>query len=466
MRFRVGCTVGMAWLVACSPVSKLPNEAVKPPASSYGSELPQKSLLVHVPADVAFAAVIRRNALDWLRELLADDPVTKADLSRYFTARLGIDFTEISGFALVGFERNDDFDAALYIDVPTPRSLMGPARGVHREVMLVGVDGGGEYVGASVPDGVWIGHERAVRRAIDHTFERGATLMLSEDSEDADILGYLAIEGSQVPSLTTLSGDFGLSHASLIIDSERTATLRIQGKDERIDKARIAFALGLRAALAKAHRLSEPAQGESPWHGAVSLVGYHQLRQFVEAIEPRVEGKTLVSEYHVAPLMTSTVVAFVATMVSAPAVLEALQDQRKTQAKRELGRIADALITYHNATRPAKASPDKLPKIAGMRLSRTPATIPCGAPVTWNEEHMAAWQDMGYAPVEPMRYALSVGHPSAFGRKATADHILVIRAEGDLDCNGVISRFDLLMRLDAQGNLVRAGDVEPQETAK
>ena len=458
--------MGVAWVVACAPVSNQMASATTVPAASYGSELAQESLLEHVPADATFVAVVRRNALGWLSELLAGDKVAKADLSQHFLTQLGVDFTDVTGFALVGFARGEAFDAALYIDVPTTGKLKGPARGVHRDVTLVGVDLRGEYVGASVRDGVWIGHERAVRRALDHMLDHGPALALSEDSEDADLLGYLAIEGLEAQALTALSREYGLHHAVLTIDSERKALLRIQGADERVEQARIALALGLRAALSQAHKLTKPDEAETPWSSALALVGYHQMRRFIEAIEPRVEGKVLISEYQFQPLLDSTVLAVVATMVATPIVLDAMQDQRKSQAVRELGRIADALIAYHEATRPAVPDKGKLPKVALLRLARTPATVPCGTQAAWNEEDMAIWQDAGYAPLEPMHYALSVGHPSAYDRVASADHVLLIRAEGDLDCDGALSRFDLMLRLDAKGNLVKAGEVEAQDTAK
>jgi hypothetical protein len=466
MRLRVGCAVGMAWVVACAPVSNQAASAPTVPEASYGSELAQASLLEHVPADATFAAVVRRNALGWLSELLAGDKAAKADLSQHFLAELGVDFTEIRGLALVGFAQGDAYDGALYVDVPASGKLRGPARGVHRAVALVGVDLRGEYVGASVGKGVWVGHERAVRRALDHMLDGGPALALSEDSEDADLIGYLAMQGLEAQALNTLSREYGLHHAVLTIDSERRARLRIQGADQRVDQARVALALGLRAALLEAHKLTKLDQAETPWGSALALVGYHQMRRFVEAIEPRVEGKVIVSEYHFEPLLSSTVFAFVATMIATPIVLDAMQDQRKSQAIRELERIADALIAYHGATRPALLDRSTPPKVALLRLARTPATVPCGTRVAWNEEDMALWQDAGYAPLEPMHYALSVGHPSAYDRIASEDHVLLIRAEADLDCDGVLSRFDLMLRLDAQGNLVKAGKVEAQNTAK
>jgi hypothetical protein len=44
--------------------------------------------------------------------------------------------------------------------------------------------------------------------------------------------------------------------------------------------------------------------------------------------------------------------------------------------------------------------------------------------------------------------------------------VLLVRAQGDLDCDGVLSRFDLFLHYDAEGNLVPLGDVEAQNESE
>ena len=103
MKYRVGCAIGMACWVACSPSPYKTNAGTTPVSSSYGSELLQESLLDHVPAEAAFALVLRRNSLGWLRDMLGGDPATKAALSKHFASQLGVDLTDVTGLVLVGF---------------------------------------------------------------------------------------------------------------------------------------------------------------------------------------------------------------------------------------------------------------------------------------------------------------------------------------------------------------------------
>ena len=73
---------------------------------------------------------------------------------------------------------------------------------------------------------------------------------------------------------------------------------------------------------------------------------------------------------------------------------------------------------------------------------------------------MAAWQELGYAPSSSMRYSLEVGPPKNFGRREPPEVVLMVRAEGDLDCDGVLSRYDLILQIDEERELVRLGEID------
>lgn len=75
------------------------------------------------------------------------------------------------------------------------------------------------------------------------------------------------------------------------------------------------------------------------------------------------------------------------------------------------------------------------------RIARTPAEVPCGASqvVSWGAED-SGWATLGFSPSEPLRYPYEL-EPGPDGR-------YVIRAVGDLDCDGVHSHFELHGRID------------------
>lgn len=73
---------------------------------------------------------------------------------------------------------------------------------------------------------------------------------------------------------------------------------------------------------------------------------------------------------------------------------------------------------------------------------RTPATIPCGETLAWPASAPPAFAALGIGFADPVRYAYSI--------EVDGD-AFVLRAEGDLDCDGVTSRFELHGRRTADG---------------
>lgn len=74
--------------------------------------------------------------------------------------------------------------------------------------------------------------------------------------------------------------------------------------------------------------------------------------------------------------------------------------------------------------------------------ARTPAAIPCGGAVAWPDTAPPAFEALGIGFADPIRYAYSI--------EVDGD-AFVLRAEGDLDCDGVTSRFELHGRRTADG---------------
>ena len=59
-----------------------------------------------------------------------------------------------------------------------------------------------------------------------------------------------------------------------------------------------------------------------------------------------------------------------------------------------------------------------------------------------------------------------MGPPKLLGRTDRPNAALLVRAQGDLDCDGVLSRFDLFLHFDESGNLVPLGDVEAENESE
>jgi hypothetical protein len=461
--------VAMA-VAACGPQPLPPRTVVAappPPAPAPSAEactpvaprLPQTSLLEHVPVTATMVAILRRNSLAWMERAYEHDPQLAEALRAHFTTTLGVDFTGLRGVVLIGFGEGEQLSTAMFLHVPSITTIKGAVRGLHRDIPLVAPNPTSSWVAASLREGVWIGDESAVKRALDHELDHGTSLFIDVDGPDVDALGFLRLEDGGNSTSAALSSAFGIEHALIKLDAARKVTLILKGRDARIEKARAAFDAALGLVMNELSSLAQT-QGTDPWVGALSLFAFHQVRAFTEAVKPRLVNLSLVSEYQLGSWLDSLPLGTAAAALTVPAVLAQVTRGKTGQARTELMRVASALSAYHDATKPTATRKNMAPPVARLRIGKTPRVVPCGTDVRWDEGEMAAWQELGYAPSSSMRYSLEVGPPKIFGRREPPEVVLMVRAEGDLDCDGVISRYDLILQLDEDGKLVRLGEIE------
>ena len=125
--------------------------------------------------------------------------------------------------------------------------------------------------------------------------------------------------------------------------------------------------------------------------------------------------------------------------VGIPSFVRALHTSKISEAPSELRRIYDATAAYY-----AK-SPHCLPESAGP----TPA-MPSEQPVVVRFADpevpgSSTWQALGFEPSRPIRYRYSLAVPSSGCqqmRDSRDQFVVSIRAEGDLDGDGVMSLFE------------------------
>jgi Tfp pilus assembly protein PilE len=136
-----------------------------------------------------------------------------------------------------------------------------------------------------------------------------------------------------------------------------------------------------------------------------------------------------------------------------PSFVRALHTSKMSEAPAELQRIYDATAAYY-----AKP-PHCLPEGAGP----TPAA-PTQQPIAvrFAEPEAAGsstWQALGFEPSRPIRYRYTLAIPSAGCqqmRDSRDQFVVSVRAEGDLDGDGVLSLFERNARMrDGQLELDR-----------
>ena len=149
----------------------------------------------------------------------------------------------------------------------------------------------------------------------------------------------------------------------------------------------------------------------------------------------------------------------VVSAVSVPTFLRALRTSKMAEAPLELSRIYAAVAAYYATPQPAssasapRADADTsggrlrcLPEAAGptpSQPSKDPTQIAFAADDT---PGAPTWRAIAYQPSAPIRYRYSLLPGDAgCGNLAEDSHgqaVLSLRAEGDLDGDGVLSQFE------------------------
>jgi Tfp pilus assembly protein PilE len=176
--------------------------------------------------------------------------------------------------------------------------------------------------------------------------------------------------------------------------------------------------------------------------------------------------------------------------VALPTFVRALQTSKMAEAPHELARIYAATAAYY-ATPQAAVSPPAPTRAPATRSSRTSSVGTAASALTQEQPAIkrlhcmpgpagptpekpstdptvaifdrpdapdsATWRGIGYEPSGPIRYRYSL-LPSAsgcgmLGNDSHGDVVLSVRAEGDLDGDGVLSLFERNATLE-NGNLV------------
>ena len=125
--------------------------------------------------------------------------------------------------------------------------------------------------------------------------------------------------------------------------------------------------------------------------------------------------------------------------VGIPTFVRAMHTSKMSEAPDELRRIYDATAAYH--ARP----PHCLPEAAGptpAKPSQRPIEVLFADP---KAPGSATWQALGFEPSRPIRYRYTLAVPTPGCqqmRDSRGQFVVSIRAEGDLDGDGVLSLFE------------------------
>ena len=158
-------------------------------------------------------------------------------------------------------------------------------------------------------------------------------------------------------------------------------------------------------------------------------------------------------------LEVATLVSVVGMLlaVALPTLGRTVRPSKLSEASEQLDALYHAVAAYYATPRPAAngGSTHCLPAPAGP-TPEAPSITPVKTDFTAQSSVGAStWKDLGFAPETPLRYRYSYT-PAAWGctRNLSEGRLIVLRAEGDLDGDGLYSSYERRARILPGGKLL------------
>ena len=147
-------------------------------------------------------------------------------------------------------------------------------------------------------------------------------------------------------------------------------------------------------------------------------------------------------------LIVVTIVVFVVGVLAAIAIPSFIKYTRRAKAAEADTNVAMIARGVESQIAEQMAPPTALPPTPAPGCQRRP----------WPADAAAGWAAIGFAPGDPLYYSYSV-EPMPGGRGAW------VRAIGDLDCDGIFSRFERSVTVGPSGQteigpLIRTDETE------
>lgn len=157
----------------------------------------------------------------------------------------------------------------------------------------------------------------------------------------------------------------------------------------------------------------------------------------IKKSDPPVGGKGVaIAAMAIAPatLLTTGILAAIAI----PAFMSYIRRAKTQEARAELSTISRSVMSY--AAEEVLTSNGAVPKGLPVSIPLTPARVPCGKQ-PWPADADPGWNALRFAPSGPVAYSYAV---TAYPER----HLVILSANGDLDCDGTYSNFQMTVTAD------------------
>lgn len=387
-------------------------------------------LVAQLPPTAVGAVIIERELTDLMRKMVEGKPALRAELGEYLQRKLGFDLFAITGVAawIEGFAPPR---VSIYLRGPrlVGKSDLAP-------VQLSTAQGGILMTGPHSGPPAANAPPSTLGKLLADTANAELVIALVDFSFDAQ--------------LAAMAKQFGIESVRAVL-TKTSVRAEASGDPQQLELIGKMVVSGLGVAMDKVSKEREAAlaKPEVTADGAAAIWGYHQLLAAQQELAPRIVGNKLVFEYKLPDLsaMSSTMpVALVGVMaaVAIPAFTKYTKRSKSVEARTQLARATTGLATLVEGNQQAIAK-FRFPPSTGWTPSAPCALQPGGKCRGFQGK---SWEQIGFALADDhyFQYKLTT---SGVGKKAT----FKLEAQGDLDGNGVFSRYTIEGGIGPDGTL-------------
>ena len=169
--------------------------------------------------------------------------------------------------------------------------------------------------------------------------------------------------------------------------------------------------------------------------------------------------KNKASGFTLIELMIVVAIIGILAAVAIPAFIKYIRKSKTVEATEALDKVKGGARQYY-VTDHWDSNGNLLPKSFPANITKTPTKPHCDKQLT----PTASWDTNGWGPIhfaltEPHYFAYSFSAPSSTGTSA----VYTATANGDLDCDGTVSTFELRGSIDNEGSVKIVGPIISNE---
>ena len=155
-------------------------------------------------------------------------------------------------------------------------------------------------------------------------------------------------------------------------------------------------------------------------------------------------------------LMIVVAIIGILAAVAIPAFMKYIRRSKTSEATMNIRKIFDSSVSYYNGEHAARNG-TILDKQFPETVAETPANTACNGASSKKHAPQAnmwdndSWQSLNFAVEDPFLFQYS--YTSTGAAAPGTDSAFTARANGDLNCDGVLSTFERVATVDAENNI-------------